>query len=147
MKKILFRGDESEKKDDFIEVENHEFTDSDKDEKEELSFDNKDEEETKIEKQTQEDENMKLKKLKKIPKFFESCDRSLIYPGKIQLTGKDKSKWSYIPKSSNRSTASRNIIHFIQAPKDSAKELCTSLESFNYLCVLWRDKYQFRECT
>ncbi|GBL78968.1 hypothetical protein AVEN_48932-1 [Araneus ventricosus] len=66
-------GDESEKN-DFIEVENHEFIESDKGENEELSFDNKDEEETMLEKQTQEDENMKLKyeakKVEKIPIFF-----------------------------------------------------------------------------
>ncbi|KFM78582.1 F-box/WD repeat-containing protein pof1, partial [Stegodyphus mimosarum] len=43
-------GDKSEKN-DFVEVENHEFTDSNKDESEDLLFDNKVEEETMLEKQ------------------------------------------------------------------------------------------------
>lgn len=130
-------GDESEN--DFLEVENLEFTDSDRDGNEDMDSiktDGKSVTKTKLQKQTQAEESTKLEYKSKtvnanIPNFFASCDKTIIYPGKIQLTGKDSSKWSSIPKSSNTRTAARNIIHFIQGPKDSAKELYTPIESFS----------------
>ncbi|KAF8793300.1 Tumor suppressor candidate 3 like protein [Argiope bruennichi] len=141
--KISTFSDESETE-DYIEVENSDFTDSDRDEIENNLLENKVEEATMLEKNTEVD-NMKLKSKSKkrkhnvpetsdmvgnIPEFFKSCYKSIVNPGKIQLTAKDKSKWSSIPKSSNRRIASRNIIHFIQGPTDSAKEHFTPLDSF-----------------
>ncbi|GFT80462.1 piggyBac transposable element-derived protein 4 [Nephila pilipes] len=130
--------DESENE-DFVEIQNDEFADGDKDENDELSFESTDDAKIILEKQTQKDENKNLKSEAKaevsnkseIPNFFNSCDKSIIFPGEIQLTCKDKSKWTYVPKSSNTRTAARNIIHFIQGSKNLAKELYNPRETFN----------------
>ncbi|GFU13133.1 hypothetical protein NPIL_357441 [Nephila pilipes] len=53
-------ADES-KNEDCVEIQNPEFTGSEKDENEELSFENTDEGKTILEKQPQEDENRNLK--------------------------------------------------------------------------------------
>ncbi|GFS91599.1 DDE_Tnp_1_7 domain-containing protein [Nephila pilipes] len=78
---------------------NYEFTDSDKDENDELSYESTDEGKTILEKQTQDDENKNIKSeanakyqikvigLKKIQNFFfYSRDKCIIFPRKIQLT-------------------------------------------------------------
>ncbi|GFS37190.1 hypothetical protein NPIL_275141 [Nephila pilipes] len=70
--------------------------------------------------------------VEKIPNFFfYFCGKSIIiFPGKIQLTGQDKSKWTSLQKvvfgaavlvSSNTGTAAPNIIHFYTRSEELSK--------------------------
>ena len=109
-------GSENE---EFLEMENNVYTDRDMEENDNFSVDRNKEGKIAEEYYLLQGDNNNLKCdlrtencnvsdksdwIEQVPKFFESCNKSIIYPGKIQLSGKDKSKWSSVPKASNTRT-------------------------------------------